>query len=385
MKKIVSLALALVLVLSLTACGGKDGGKSADPNLGKYIGTEFSSDGDSWYSLADLYDGECYIELKSDGKGVFCLGGEATDIKWSLESDGSLTLKRDGLESNGLLQDGCIMLDDLWGNEVYTLYEKEDADSSPEKTGDTLLDWWNGDWYGWWKMTGCYGGYESMDGTSMASPHAAGGMAIVQQALKARDNSMTGAQRKHMTDTLLMSTAHVIYDDNGVPYSPRKQGAGLMSINDAVNTRGYLSVAGMERPKLELKDDPAMKGVYTMTFTVHNTGSDTLYYDVTPLVLTDTTEAYVNGGGQEFSTISGSSRLLPHTFTTNCENNRVSVAPGKTADVTVTVTVTDEGRKMLAQFPNGSYVEGFVTLTQVAADGSSLTDPIDLGVPFLAF
>ena len=229
------------------------------------------------------------------------------------------------------------------------------------------------------------GGYESMDGTSMASPHAAGGMAIVQQALKARDNSMTGAQRKHMTDTLLMSTAHVIYDDNGVPYSPRKQGAGLMSINDAVNTRGYLSVEGMERPKLELKDDPAMKGVYTMTFTVHNTGSDTLYYDVTPLVLTDTTEAYVNGSGQEFSTISGSSRLLPHTFTTNCENNRVAVVPGKTADVTVTVTVTDEGRKMLAQFPNGSYVEGFVTLTQVAADGSALTDPIDLGLPFLAF
>ena len=229
------------------------------------------------------------------------------------------------------------------------------------------------------------GGYESMGGTSMASPHAAGGMAIVQQALKARDNSMTGAQRKHMTDTLLMSTAHVIYDDNGVPYSPRKQGAGLMSINDAVNTRGYLSVEGMERPKLELKDDPAMKGVYTMNFTVHNTGSDTLYYDVTPLVLTDTTEAYVNGSGQEFSTISGSSRLLPHTFTTNCENNRVAVAPGKTADVTVTVTVTDEGRAMLAQFPNGSYVEGFVTLTQVAADGSALTDPIDLGLPFLAF
>lgn len=229
------------------------------------------------------------------------------------------------------------------------------------------------------------GGYESMDGTSMASPHVAGGMAIVQQALKARDASMSGADRKHMTDTLLMSTAHVIYDNDGVPYSPRKQGAGLMSINDAVNTRGYLSVAGMERPKLELKDDPAMKGVYTMTFTVHNTGSDTLYYDVTPIVLTDTTESYVNGNQQEFSTISGSSRLLPHTFTTNCENNRVSVAPGKTADVTVTVTVTDEGRTMLAQFPNGGYVEGFVTLTQVAADGSSLTDPIDLGLPFLAF
>ena len=89
-KKIVSLALALVLVLSLTACGGKDGAKSADPNLGKYIGTEFSSDGDSWYSLADILEDESYIELKDGGKGVFSLGGDATDVKWTLENGGTL-------------------------------------------------------------------------------------------------------------------------------------------------------------------------------------------------------------------------------------------------------------------------------------------------------
>ena len=110
----------------------------------------------------------------------------------------------------------------------------------------------------------------------MASPHAAGAMAIVQQALKAR--GMTDAtQRKHMVDTLLMSTASIIYDSNGQPYSPRKQGAGLININDAVKTEGYLTVDGMIRPKLELGDDPAEKGVYTMTFKVHNTGKDTLY------------------------------------------------------------------------------------------------------------
>lgn len=55
-------------------------------------------------------------------------------------------------------------------------------------------------------------------------------------------------QRKHMVDTLLMSTASIIYDSNGQPYSPRKQGAGLININDAVKTEGYLTVDGMIRP-----------------------------------------------------------------------------------------------------------------------------------------
>lgn len=31
-------------------------------------------------------------------------------------------------------------------------------------SGEQLRDWWNGDWYGWWIMTGCYGYYEDMEG-----------------------------------------------------------------------------------------------------------------------------------------------------------------------------------------------------------------------------
>ena len=139
MKKLVSLALALVLVLSLTACGSKDGGDSADPNLGKYLGAEFSSDGNEWLSLDEVYDeGESYIELKSGGKGVFCLGGDATDIKWALESDGSLKLTRDSLESNGTLQNGIITLTDLWGNNVTITFVKEDGESS--QGGDSGKD-----------------------------------------------------------------------------------------------------------------------------------------------------------------------------------------------------------------------------------------------------
>ena len=35
---------------------------------------------------------------------------------------------------------------------------------SPAQTGEALLDWWNGDWYGWWTMNGCWGGYEELEG-----------------------------------------------------------------------------------------------------------------------------------------------------------------------------------------------------------------------------
>ena len=139
MKKLVSLALALVLVLSLTACGSKNGGDSADPNLGKYLGAEFSGDGNEWLSLDEVYDeGESYIELKSGGKGVFCLGGDATDIKWALESDGSLKLTRDSLESNGTLQNGIITLTDLWGNNVTITFVKEGGEST--QGGDSGKD-----------------------------------------------------------------------------------------------------------------------------------------------------------------------------------------------------------------------------------------------------
>ena len=225
--------------------------------------------------------------------------------------------------------------------------------------------------------------YESMDGTSMASPHAAGAMAIVQQALKTR--GMTDAtQRKHMVDTLLMSTASIIYDSNGQPYSPRKQGAGLININDAVKTEGYLTVDGMIRPKLELGDDPAEKGVYTMTFKVHNTGKDTLYYDIQPIVLTDGTTTYTNSDNEAFLTSSETAVALSHTFTTNCKDNRVAVSAGGEQEVTVTVTLT-KAKEELKNFENGAYVEGFVTLKQVAADGGKLEAAIDLGIPYLAF
>ena len=140
----------------------------------------------------------------------------------------------------------------------------------------------------------------------------------------------------------------------------------------------------MIRPKLELGDDPAEKGVYTMTFKVHNTGKDTLYYDIQPIVLTDGTTTYTNSDNEAFLTSSETAVALSHTFTTNCKDNRVAVPAGGEQEVTVTVTLTN-AKEELKNFENGAYVEGFVTLKQVAADGGKLEAAIDLGIPYLAF
>ena len=140
----------------------------------------------------------------------------------------------------------------------------------------------------------------------------------------------------------------------------------------------------MIRPKLELGDDPAEKGVYTMTFKVHNTGKDTLYYDIQPIVLTDGTTTYTNSDNEAFLTSSETAVALSHTFTTNCKDNRVAVPAGGEQEVTVTVTLTN-AKEELKNFENGAYVEGFVTLKQVAADGGKLESTIDLGIPYLAF
>ena len=42
-------------------------------------------------------------------------------------------------------------------------------------------------------------------------------------------------------------------DEQGNPYSPRKQGAGLGNLKYAVDTLAYLSVDGQTKPKLEFK------------------------------------------------------------------------------------------------------------------------------------
>ena len=233
--------------------------------------------------------------------------------------------------------------------------------------------------------------YDRQSGTSMAAPNVSGVTALIRQYVVENFPEIANDAVKvtAFVNQLMMSTADIVYNTNGLPYAVRKQGAGLANLDNIANTNAYIITykngKEMDKTKLELGDDPDKSGVYTLSFAVKNFGVAALSYDVSAYVMTegvsdnktshgDTTvdqEGYILGGAKvEISSISGATQ----------NGMNITVGAGATANVTVTITLSDADKKYLDEsFGNGMYVEGFVVLD--AADESI----VDLSVPYLAF
>ena len=203
MIRFLSLLLIAVLAISLCGCGGE--GKKTESNQIKLEDYEL------------LYKDAC-IMTDSDGNDAVVLtldftnnSKESASYLWSIDE----TLTQDGeelevatvftdystfttvidkqfedvapgetleVQTAYVLKDAAapikVTFEQLFGKKNGTitidpaaLSRETSADSTgstntalPAPTGDALLDWWNGAWYGWWTMTGCSGAYESMAG-----------------------------------------------------------------------------------------------------------------------------------------------------------------------------------------------------------------------------
>ncbi len=139
------------------------------------------------------------------------------------------------------------------------------------------------------------GAYGSMSGTSMAAPAMAGLSALVLQYIEDQNlTEQTGLSARALAQALLMSTAKPLTEENGLPYSPRKQGAGLANAYEATSAQSYLLVGAVSgndgKVKMELGDDPDRTGSYRFTFTVYNLSPEPKTYAFGSDVLTESVE-----------------------------------------------------------------------------------------------
>ena len=218
--------------------------------------------------------------------------------------------------------------------------------------------------------------YGSMSGTSMASPHMAGAAAVMGQYITEEPDgtNLTLSQRTALSNQLLMSTAVPVKNESGLPYSPRKQGAGLVQLGRATKAKAYLSSAEGGLPKAELGS--STDGSFSFSFQVHNLSAQQIKYEVGVTVLTEDT---VKQNGKTYMT--QSPRRLAADEVTVTTPGTVTLGEKGTASVDVSIALTAKGKAALkADFPNGVYIDGFVTLTPV-----NNGDTISLGLPFLGF
>ena len=202
-------------------------------------------------------------------------------------------------------------------------------------------------------------GYESMSGTSMATPYVSGGAALTLQAVKdAQENgelSLKGMSVNEYLKLALMNTADIICQpDSTTPYSVRQQGSGMVDPLGAAKTRVLASCNGLGGAALKQIGTTA-----SFTVTLTNYGTQPQTYTLTPDAL------YTNC--IEADNVDTIKQISGAQITYNASS--VTVPAGGKASVNATVNVGS------AEYNH--YVEGFTVLH---GDGCE-----DLSLPVLAF
>ncbi|SEL34406.1 S8 family serine peptidase [Ruminococcus albus] len=215
-----------------------------------------------------------------------------------------------------------------------------------------------------------YDGYEYMDGTSMATPFAAGCSALAGQYIEENGWEVSGAEKVRLVKDLLMNSADQICVSD-IPYSPRLQGAGLVDLADLANC----SVTMTNNGKASVCLGDKVGDNFSFDVTLHNYGSSNVVFNKAELeMICETTEfsEMLND-----TAISDTPAVLGSSAKYSVKKAEVPAG----GEITFTVSVAldaDDVNDLNSVFTNGWFTDGYLTLS--GADNCS-----DISIPITGF